>query len=83
MDAPTADSTLPIHKEDEKRVDDPLPVAEDGKTDHSTQPSCQEDGKPGDVPTDDNDEEKEEDSIPLFRQLLGHPLACYQVVRVN
>ena len=48
-------------------------------TDHSTQPSCQEGGKPGDVPTDDNDEEKEEDSIPLFRQLLGHPLACYQV----
>ena len=79
MDAPTADSTLPIHKEDEKRVDDPLPVAEDGKTDHSTQPSCQEDGNQlGDVPTDDNDEEKEEDSIPLFRQLLGHPLACYQ-----
>ena len=33
VDAPTADSTLPIHKED----DDPLPVAEDGKTDHSTQ----------------------------------------------
>ena len=48
-------------------------------TDHSTQLSCQEGGKPGDVPTDDNDEEKEEDSIPLFRQLLGHPLACYQV----
>ena len=79
VDAPTADSILPIHKEDEKRVDDPLPVAEDSKTDHSTQPSCQEDGKPGDVPIDDNDEEKEEDSIPLFRELLGHPLACYQV----
>ena len=78
MDAPTADSTLPIHEVDEKRVDVP-PIAADGQTDHSTQPSCQEDGKPGDVPADGNDEEKEEDSIPLFRQLLGHPLACYQV----
>ena len=45
-------------------------VEEDGKTDHSTQQNCQEDGKPGDIPTDDSDEEKEEDSIPLFRQLL-------------
>ena len=27
--------------------------------------------------TNDNDEEKDEDSAPLFRQLLGHPLACY------
>ena len=76
VDAPTADSTLPIHEEDEKRVDVPLLVEEDGKTDHSTQQNCQEDGKPGDIPTD---EEKEEDSIPLFHQLLAHPLACYQV----
>ena len=66
MDAPTADSTLPIHEEEEKRVDVP-PVAADGQTDHYTQPSCQEDGNPEDVSTDDNDEE--EDSIPLFHQL--------------
>ena len=78
VDAPTADSTLPIHEEDEKRVDVP-PIAADGQSDHSTQPSCQEDGKQEAIPTDDNDEEKEEGSIPLFRQLLGHPLACYQV----
>ena len=82
VDAPTVGSTLPIHKEDEKRVDVP-PVAEDGQTDHSTQPNCQEDGKQEAVPTDDNDEEKEEDSIPLFCQLLGHPLVCYQVYRLR
>ena len=61
-----------------KRVDVP-PVAENGQTDHSTQPSCQEDEKQEAVPTKDNDEEKEEDSALLFRQLLGHPLACYQI----
>ena len=66
---------MPIHKEDEKRVDVP-PVGADGQSDNSTQ---QEDGKPEDLPTDSNDQEKEEDSIPLFRQLLGHPLTCYQV----
>ena len=54
MEAPTVDSTLPIHKEDKKRVDVP-PVAADGQTDHSTQLSCQEDGNPEDVPTDGND----------------------------
>ena len=40
VDAPTADSMLPIHGEVENRVDDPSPVAEDGQTDHSTQLSC-------------------------------------------
>ena len=51
VDTPTAESTLPIHEEDEKRVDVP-PIAADC---HSTQPSCREDGKQEAVPTDDND----------------------------
>ena len=35
------DTLLPIHEGDEKRVDIP-PISENGQTDHSTQPSCQE-----------------------------------------